>query len=181
MDSTANNFAICMGMEMDIEKIITLINTVSESKITEFHLKDEHFQLRLSKTENQINPNNDSIILSKSVESHKSEIGKENEKTQKIDDENKNVTNDTSLDVSNIVEIKSPIVGTFYSAASPEDKDFVSVGDKIKKGQIVCIIEAMKLLNDIESDYEGEIVEVLVKNEQMVEFNQPLFRIHVKG
>lgn len=73
--------------------------------------------------------------------------------------------------------VKSPIVGTFYSAAGPDEKDFVKVGDKVSKGQVLCIIEAMKLMNDIESDFDGEIVEILVKNEQPVEFGQELFYI----
>lgn len=73
--------------------------------------------------------------------------------------------------------IHSPIVGTFYNAPSPEAKPFVSVGDKVKKGDTLCIIEAMKLMNEIESEIDGEVVEILVKNEEMVEYNQPLFRI----
>ncbi|KAE9636103.1 acetyl-CoA carboxylase biotin carboxyl carrier protein [Defluviitalea raffinosedens] len=71
----------------------------------------------------------------------------------------------------------SPIVGTFYSAPAPGAKPFVSLGDKVKKGDVLCIIEAMKLMNEIESDVDGEIVEIFVQNEEMVEYNQPLFRI----
>lgn len=73
--------------------------------------------------------------------------------------------------------IKSPIVGTFYSAASPDAKAFVSVGDVISKGQPLCIIEAMKIMNEIESDMSGKVVAILVKNGQPVEFDQPLFEI----
>jgi acetyl-CoA carboxylase biotin carboxyl carrier protein len=73
--------------------------------------------------------------------------------------------------------IKSPIVGTFYSAASPDAKAFVSVGDVISKGQPLCIIEAMKIMNEIESDVSGKVVAILVKNGQPVEFDQPLFEI----
>lgn len=71
----------------------------------------------------------------------------------------------------------SPMVGTFYSQPSPDKPAFVKVGDKVKKGQTVCIIEAMKLMNEIESEYDGEIVKVMVGNEEMVEFGQPLFLI----
>jgi len=74
-------------------------------------------------------------------------------------------------------KLVSPMVGTFYSQASPDKPAFVKVGDKIKKGQTICIIEAMKLMNEIESEYDGEIVKVLMKNEEMVEFGQPLFLI----
>lgn len=73
--------------------------------------------------------------------------------------------------------ITSPIVGTFYSAPSPEAKVFVSVGDVVKAGQTVCILEAMKLMNEIESEFECEIEAVLVSNEQKVEYGQPLFRV----
>ena len=73
--------------------------------------------------------------------------------------------------------ITSPIVGTFYSAAAPDVPAFVKVGDQVKAGQTVCILEAMKLMNDIESDFDGEIVEILVNNKDMVEYDQPLFRI----
>lgn len=73
--------------------------------------------------------------------------------------------------------IKSPIVGTFYAAASPDAKPFVSIGDVIAKGQPLCIIEAMKIMNEIESDMSGKVVAIHVKNGQPVEFDQPLFEI----
>lgn len=73
--------------------------------------------------------------------------------------------------------VKSPMVGTFYSSNSPKEEDFVKVGDKVKKGQVLCIIEAMKLMNEIESEFDGEITEVCVKNEDMVEYGTPLFKI----
>lgn len=74
-------------------------------------------------------------------------------------------------------KLVSPMVGTFYAASSPDKAPFVKVGDKVKKGQTVCIIEAMKLMNEIESEQDGEVVKVLVNNEEMVEFGQPLFLI----
>lgn len=73
--------------------------------------------------------------------------------------------------------IESPMVGTFYAASSPEAPPFVEVGDRVKKGQVVCIIEAMKLMNEIECEHEGVVAERLVDNAQGVEFGQPLFRI----
>lgn len=73
--------------------------------------------------------------------------------------------------------VKSPMVGTFYSSNSPKEEDFVKVGDKVKKGQVLCIVEAMKLMNEIESEFDGEIIEVCVKNEDMVEYGTPLFKI----
>lgn len=73
--------------------------------------------------------------------------------------------------------IKSPFVGTFYRSSSPGDSAFVKVGDKIKKGQTLCILEAMKIMNEIESDVDGEIVEICIENESLVEFGQTLFKI----
>ncbi|NJN30380.1 MAG: acetyl-CoA carboxylase biotin carboxyl carrier protein [Synechococcales cyanobacterium RM1_1_8] len=78
------------------------------------------------------------------------------------------------------VEIKSPMVGTFYGAPAPGEADFVAVGDKIKAGQTVCILEAMKLMNELESEVSGEVVEILVENGQPVEFDQPLMRVRTK-
>ena len=73
--------------------------------------------------------------------------------------------------------VTSPLVGTFYAAASPDAEPFVKVGDTVKKGQVLGIIEAMKLMNEIESEYDGVVEAVLVKNEDVVEYGQPLFRI----
>ncbi len=74
-------------------------------------------------------------------------------------------------------KLVSPMVGTFYSQPSPDKPPFVKVGDKVKKGQTICIIEAMKLMNEIESEHDGEVAKVLVGNEEMVEFGQPMFLI----
>lgn len=70
------------------------------------------------------------------------------------------------------------MVGTFYSSSSPEAESFVKVGDTVKKGQVLGIVEAMKLMNEIESEYDGVVEEIMVGNEEVVEYGQPLFRIH---
>ncbi len=77
----------------------------------------------------------------------------------------------------NLVSIRSPIVGTFYRAPAPDAPPYVEVGDIVKPGQVVCIVEAMKLMNEIESDVSGRIVQILVKNEEPVEYNQELFLV----
>lgn len=77
----------------------------------------------------------------------------------------------------NLVEITSPMVGTFYRSPAPDEDMFVEQGDRIKTGQTVCIIEAMKLMNELEAEVSGEIVEILVENSQPVEFGQPLMRV----
>lgn len=73
--------------------------------------------------------------------------------------------------------VKSPMVGTFYLKPSPNSEPYVEIGKKVKKGETLCIIEAMKLMNEIESEYEGEILEILVKDGEIVEYGKPLFRI----
>jgi acetyl-CoA carboxylase biotin carboxyl carrier protein len=75
------------------------------------------------------------------------------------------------------VAITSPFVGTFYRAPSPEAPPFADVGQNVRKGQVVCIVEAMKLMNEIESEFDGRILEIMVKNAEHVEYGQPLFRI----
>ena len=73
--------------------------------------------------------------------------------------------------------VKSPMVGTFYSKSSPKAKPYVEVGSKVKKGDILCIVEAMKLMNEIESEFDGEVVEVCVKDGDMVDYGKPLFKL----
>lgn len=73
--------------------------------------------------------------------------------------------------------IKSPMVGTFYASSSPKAESFVKIGDKVKKGQVVCIVEAMKLMNEIEAEFDGEIIEICKKDEDMVEYGEVLFKV----
>lgn len=80
-------------------------------------------------------------------------------------------------DKSKYVEIKSPMIGTFYRSPNPDSDSFVKIGDKVKQGQTVCIVEAMKLFNEIESEVSGTIVKVLVENASPVEYDQPLFLV----
>lgn len=87
---------------------------------------------------------------------------------------------DTKSNVAFDYEITSPMVGTFYSAPNPESDPFVSVGSSVTKDTVVCIVEAMKLFNEIEAEVTGEIVEVLVENGELVEYGQPLFRVKTK-
>lgn len=86
-------------------------------------------------------------------------------------------TSGPATDTSNTHTIKAPMVGTFYKSPSPEADPYVQVGDKIENDTIVCILEAMKLFNEIEAEVSGEIVEILVEDGEMVEYNQPLFKV----
>lgn len=91
--------------------------------------------------------------------------------------EAKQETAQTPANTGNYITVKSPMIGTFYRSSNPETPPFVNVGDSIKEGQAICIIEAMKLFNEIESDVSGKIVKVLVENASPVEYDQPLFLI----
>jgi acetyl-CoA carboxylase biotin carboxyl carrier protein len=85
------------------------------------------------------------------------------------------------VEPAEIHQVMSPIVGTFYRSNAPDAKPFVSPGDRVSKGQVLCIVEAMKLMNEIESDCDGEILEVLVANGQPVEYGEPLFKLRTAG
>jgi acetyl-CoA carboxylase biotin carboxyl carrier protein len=100
--------------------------------------------------------------------SHKPFTSQENE-------DKKEDKKDTSF--NNLKEVKSPMVGVFYSAPSPDADSFVTVGSKVKKGDVLCIVEAMKLMNEITAEVEGEIVDICVQNGQVVEYSQTLFKI----
>ena len=81
------------------------------------------------------------------------------------------------VDFNHIKEIKSPIVGVFYATPSPDSPPFVKIGDKVKKGDVVCIIEAMKVMNEIQSEFDGEIVDICIENGQLAEYNQTIFKL----
>lgn len=83
----------------------------------------------------------------------------------------------SAAEASSLLEIRSPMVGTFYRSPSPDDPSFTDVGKPVKKGQVVCIVEAMKLMNEIESEVDGVIVKILVENAQPVQYDQPLFLV----
>jgi len=85
---------------------------------------------------------------------------------------------DAGVDFNDIIEVKSPLVGVYYSAPSPDVEAFVKVGDKVKKGDVLCIVEAMKLMNEITATHDGEIVDICIQNGAVVEFGQTLFKLY---
>lgn len=161
---------------MDIKKIKKLIEILELSSISQIEIKEGKDSIKLCKnlpnviTSNfsQLQPN---MISAPSI-------------AHNLPSQIDNTSMAPPITVSNLennssihVPIKSPMVGTFYSANSPESKPFVKVGDRIKKGDLLCIIEAMKMFNQIEAEVSGTIEEVLVQSGQPVEFGQPLFNI----
>lgn len=87
-------------------------------------------------------------------------------------------TQDVGVDFNDIIEVKSPLVGVYYASPAPDAEPFVKVGDKVKKGDVLCIVEAMKLMNEITATHDGEIVDICISNGAVVEFGQTLFKLY---
>lgn len=144
---------------MELENLVKLINAVSDSELTGFQYEENGVKLHLSKKGRKVQA---AQVLTSSP------VNAEAVQTESPVREEKPVSGKV---------IESPLVGTFYVAPAEDAKPFVSVGDQVKKGQTLAIVEAMKLMNEIESEYDGTIEEVLVENGEAVEYGQPLFRI----
>lgn len=152
-----------------MEKMIELIDAVSKSDLTGFKYEEEGIKLHLSKKENTCYVTENLSAPVNAVTTSAAEIKKAAEGDQISG------TSAEEIPVGNVVE--SPLVGTFYAAPAEDAESFVKVGDRVEKGQTLGIVEAMKLMNEIESDYSGTVAEILVNNQEGVEYGQPLFRI----
>jgi len=165
-----------MAMKLDHDDLDRLIEKISTSDIQEFSLEGEDFKLEIKRNlfdQNQVVNN---LVSNTSFD--KQTI--DNQKS--INDNISLVSEPEAPQVappgrSDLTEITSPMVGTFYRAAAPGEEPFVEVGNNIKVGQTICILEAMKLMNEIESEFNAEIVEILVENGTPVEFGQVLMRV----
>ena len=154
---------------MEMEKMIELIDAVSKSDLTGFKYEEEGIKLHLSKRENTCYVTENLSAPVNAVTTSAAEIKKAAEGDQISG------TSAEEIPVGHVVE--SPLVGTFYAAPAEDAESFVKVGDRVEKGQTLGIVEAMKLMNEIESDYSGTVAEILVNNQEGVEYGQPLFRI----
>ena len=139
---------------MELSNIIELIHAVSDSNLTQFNLQDGNLNISMSAEK--------TIVQQATAQSA-------------VQNQITGQATGTETFTGNVV--KSPLVGTYYAASSPDSAPFVKVGDKVNKGQVLGIVEAMKLMNEIESEFDGTVKEILVENEQMVEFGQPMFVI----
>lgn len=146
---------------MEFGQIIDLIKAVSDSNLTEFEIQDGETKISMETNKETKQITVTAPLSQPQLSAVQPAVVQEEEKAEER--------------TGNIV--KSPLVGTFYQSASPESEPFVKEGDIVKKGQVLGIVEAMKLMNEIESEYDGTVKEILVKNEQMVEFGQPMFVI----
>ena len=164
-----------MAMKLDHDDLNRLIEKISTSDIQEFSLEGEDFKLEIKRNlfdQNQVINN---LVSNTSFD-------KQINANQKTIDNIPVVNEPEEPQVappgrSDLTEITSPMVGTFYRAAAPGEEPFVEVGNNVKVGQTICILEAMKLMNEIESEFNAEIVEILVENGTPVEFGQVLMRV----
>lgn len=145
---------------MEFSKIVELIHAVSEAGLSEFQMQEGN--LNISMSANRCVVAESTVAANRPIESAQASL--QPPKQPSLAESSGNI-------------VKSPLVGTFYAAASPESAPFVKEGDRVTKGQVLGIVEAMKLMNEIESEFDGTVREILVKNEQMVEFGQPMFVI----
>ena len=154
---------------MELDKIIELIHTVSESNLTQFTMEEGNLKISM-KTDKQTKvvaaPQAVAAVPAAAVVETIQPAAPSQDSTQQPQEE--------TLD-GNVV--KSPLVGTFYNAPSPDAEPYVKLGDTVKKGQVLAIVEAMKLMNEIESEFDGTVEKILVSNEEVVEYGQPLFVI----
>ena len=163
-------------MKLDHEDLNRLIEKISTSDIQEFLLEGEDFKLEIKRNlfdQNQ-GPNNSVSNAS---------FDRQTITNQKPINDNVSIASESEVPQvappgrSDLAEITAPMVGTFYRAAAPDEEPFVEVGNNVKVGQTICILEAMKLMNEIESEFNAEIVEILVENGTPVEFGQVLMRV----
>lgn len=167
---------------MDYKEIQDLIKAVNSSNINLFEMDEGNFHIKMDKNiSGSFSEHAEKKVKNENLKSSdnlscESDMPCANNLPCADDQFSQNDRSEKKEEKEGII-IKSPMVGTFYESSSPDAEAFVKVGSKVKKGDVICIIEAMKLMNEIESDYDGEITEVLVKNEDMVEYGKPLFRI----
>ena len=165
-----------MAMKLDHEDLNRLIEKISTSDIQEFSLEGEDFKLEIKRNLFDQNQFTNNLVSNNSFD-------RQTNANQKPINDNLSIANEPEMPQvappgrSDLTEITSPMVGTFYRAAAPGEEPFVEVGNNIKVGQTICILEAMKLMNEIESEFNAEIVEILVENGTPVEFGQVLMRV----
>ncbi len=167
---------------LKVQELREIIKLIDQSSISEFVYEDNGSTITIKKpTEVQHSSAVQEIIHTQPVVQTPVVQETQPEATKEVPRQQaKEEVVETIADDENIVEIVSPMVGTFYRKPSPESDAYVNVGDKIDESTIVCIVEAMKLFNEIESETTGEVVEVLVGDGELVEYGQALFKVKTK-
>lgn len=157
------------GSVVEFENIKELVSLIDDSSLTEFEYVQDGTALRLSK--NTTPSFSKEAVIETKVETTATEQVAPKQETVVVN------TESTVVAAKEGKVITSPIVGVVYLQANPESDAYVSEGDQVSEGQVVCLVEAMKIMNEIKSEHTGKVVEILVENESIVEYNQPLFRI----
>lgn len=161
---------------MQLEEVKALLTQFDQSSLTEFDLKKGSFELYMNKNKVAVKHTDEKQVW----DTTPSETQPATEATPMTAPEAPKTPTETTVDPEHSTTVVSPIVGVAYLKPAPDKENFVKVGDTVKKGDVICIIEAMKLMNEITATVDGVVSEILVENEAVVEFNQPLFRL-VKG
>ena len=161
-----------MTMNLDHEELHRLLATLAESDIQEFRLEGEDFSLEIKRN---IGPSSDLVVPTEKILSDQLPLPVPQVKVEPPGPSTPPPSVAGSR--SDLLEVTAPMVGTFYRAPAPEEPPFVDIGTKINVGQAVCILEAMKLMNELESEVSGEIIEILLENGTPVEFGQVLMRV----
>lgn len=159
---------------MDYKAVEQLIKALSDSTVNELEIETNEIKIKMSKNSTRVVLNEATVDTSNYAEVQNASVTPV-AKNNTVDSKPVEIKEEATEE--NLYVVKSPMVGTFYSAPSENADAFVKVGDKVGKGTVLCIVEAMKLMNEIECEVEGSIVEVLTKNGEMVEFGEPLFKI----
>jgi acetyl-CoA carboxylase biotin carboxyl carrier protein len=158
---------------MDFKQIQELIKLVNESNIGEVSLEQKDFKITIKQKEERVTQ----VMSAPAQQAVYSLPQQPSPATPSAADSSGGTTTQQSSATSNTITVKSPMIGTFYRKAAPDKPNFVEVGDDITIGSVVCIIEAMKLFNEIESEVKGRIVKILVEDASPVEYDQPLFLV----
>ena len=167
-----------MVMKLDHDDLNRLIEKISSSDIQEFSLEGEDFKLEIKRNLFNNNQSSNNYLATQNSLEKQQIIATQNSSSDNIALASMPETTQVPPPGrSDLVEITSPMVGTFYRASAPGEEPFVELGTKVKVGQTICILEAMKLMNEIESEFNAEIVEILVENGTPVEFGQVLMRV----
>lgn len=159
---------------MEFDNLLTLIKTVSVSQLDEFSMKNQGMEIYMKKELPEGERNRIGGCSSERMKEAPHKNAEQDLLDKDVWDEKEVLEGKMTVN-GNLVE--APLVGTFYAAPSPDAETFVKIGDPVKKGQVLGIIEAMKLMNEIESEYDGVVKEILIKNGEVAEYGQPLFVI----
>ncbi len=165
---------------MDYKEIQDLLKFISKSEISEVKIKEGEFELIVRNKNYSKSGAPIPYVQAPAVQSIQASVPSV-EMSPEVSASSAPPAEEAKNSTAGLLEIKSPIVGTFYRSSSPDKPVFVSVGDSVKEGSIVCIVEAMKLFNEIESEVTGKIVKVLVEDASPVEYDQVLFLVDPKG